>query len=1547
MFQQVGIAMSDHSKHLVQWREGLRPAQRTLRGWLAVFVTVALAAVSQAADSRPNVVLIVTDNHGAWTLGCYGNQEIRTPNIDRLASEGTLFENAFASNPVCSPTRATLLTGLVPSQHGVHCFLVGGRLQIGPDARCTLDEFTSLPEIFKAAGYSCGLVGKWHLGDNLHPQEGFDDYWITMPHGGTSTFYEADIIENGQVRREPQYLTDFWTDHAVRFLEQSAKSELTDAAQADSVKKPFFLMLSYNGPYSLGRLLLEEGRNRHAAYYADKELLSFPREKTHPWQFSNRDYASNPTSIRRVATEVSGVDDGVGRVMQTLDRLGLDENTLVVFVADQGWVGGHGGFFGMGDHTRPVTARDGMMRIPLILRWPGKIAAGRRSEALVANYDVMPTVLAQAGLGEKMPHVPKSPGRDFSGQLLTDAGKRDGHDAVFYEFEGLRCVRTLDWKYVHRHPNGPHELYDLKADPDEFNNLVDDPQHAAQRRELKQKLDDFYDEFAQPKYDLWRGGQSQARIFVGVDEELAQLDPVAPPPLTEGFTRAELKVPDGYVVELAAGPPLVAHPTMACFDDRGRLFVSENAGVNLSAAELEEQLPNSVRLLEDTDRDGRFDKSTVFADRMTFPMGGAWHDGALYVASPPNIWRLEDTDDDGVADKREVLVSQFGYTGNAASVHGCFNGPDGRIYWCDGRHGHEFRDQNGKVTSKLAGSYIFSCKPDGSDVRIHSGGGPDNPVEVDFTDEGEMLGTVNIMYSRPRIDCLVHWQHGGVYPHYDRVLRERPRTGDLLEPIHRFGHVAVSGMMRYRSGVFDHRFRDSIFATFFNGGRIVRLETERTGSTFSVTQREFLSAVSRDFHPTDVLEDADGSLLIVDTGGWFYRGCPTSQIAKPDIMGAIYRVRRKGMTPLVDPWGLRIDWSKLTDAEVAALLNDTRFKVSERAMFECSRRAESIIPLLQRTVERGDIRNRINAIWVLTRIAGTGNKAASDVICRALNDRDVRVRHVAARSLATYPDAEALPRLVELLETDDAFVRREAAKALGRAGDAKAVPALLAGLARCADRDEEHALIFALIELNAADETARGLSSESPAIRKGALIALDQTPAGRLTVDPVAEQLRSGDRALQLAALNIFRSHPEWSATLGDVFSKWLATPTTAQSQAAMIEEVVSSSAGVDAVALAIGRCLNSDTASNSLKSRLLKAIADGAPVECHASWLPALKPLLASRNDADIELALAVLRTARTKSLDGELQTIIDDNSRPTLVRVGALSVLSGGSGLNAAAFDLLLSLTGEDAAPAESTRAAQMLGASSLTAEQLQRLAPGLVFAGPVELLDLIRPFGRNNSLPVATAFLTSLENARSLLSLPTNEVSDIVKRYPPELLPRANALLDRMKQADDQKVAKLDALLPVLKSGVAERGRDVFFSEKAKCSTCHRIGEKGGRIGPDLTTIGANRTSRDLLESIVFPSASIVRQYESFAVATDDGKTYAGLIVRETDDAVFVQQATGEPIAIRRSEIDVLTPSTVSIMPQGLEQALTEEQLADVVAWLRSLRGTATVQAEPVTD
>ena len=473
-----------------------------------IFAASNLAAAAEENDRPPNLVLIMTDNHGPWTLGCYGNRDVRTPHIDRLAAEGTLFTHAYSSNAVCSPTRATFLTGLIPSQHGVHSFLAGGAPQTGAGSYSTIGEFRSLGQVLKDAGYACGLSGKWHLGANLAPQAGFDDLWITKPAGSSAEFYDQEVIENGAVRKEPQYLTDLWTERGVQFIERH---------QA----RPFFLFLAYNGPYGLGTLLLNEARNRHRDYYADKLLPSFPRAEPDARLFNNRDYINNPVSIRRYAAEISAVDDGVGRVLETLARLKLDEKTLVVFTADQGLAGGQQGFWGMGDHTRPLTAFDWTMHIPLIFRRPQSVAAGKRSDLLVSNYDFLPTVLSALGVAKseasrererpESKSFSQSPGRDFSAALHGEP-IADWDDVMFFEFETVRAVRTKQAKLILRHPDGPHELYDLATDPGEQRNLYDDVAHADLRAALSKRLEEFFAKYAAPEFDLWNGGRSKAPL---------------------------------------------------------------------------------------------------------------------------------------------------------------------------------------------------------------------------------------------------------------------------------------------------------------------------------------------------------------------------------------------------------------------------------------------------------------------------------------------------------------------------------------------------------------------------------------------------------------------------------------------------------------------------------------------------------------------------------------------------------------------------------------------------------------------------------------------------------------------------------------------------------------------------------------------------------------------------------------------------------------------------------------------------------------------------
>ena len=445
---------------------------------------------------RPNILFIMTDNQGAWSLGCYGNPDIRTPNIDRLASSGARFDQAYCVNSVCSPSRATYMTGLIPSQHGVHCYLGGEKpdAQMGPDAYCTIEEFTTLPKVLHDSGYHCGLSGKWHLGDSLNPQLGFD-YWYTKPRGHTSEFFDTEMIWEREVFREGEYVTDAITRHAVDFLRNHRRPE-----------DPFFLYVAYNGPYGLGESMTHPHGNRHDAYYADRELTSFPIEDVHPWLHHNRQIVHNPVSIRGYASSVSGVDDGVGTLVETLDELGLREDTIVIYTSDQGLCGGHHGMWGMGDHSRPIHTYEETIHIPMIVSYPGEVPAETIVAERTCNYDFFPSMLDLLGLDVDLPD---SPGRSYS-PALTGSELVDWDGTIFHEFENVRMVRTDRWKYSWRNPDGPDELYDMVDDPGERNNLAGDAKVAEVEDEMRGQITAFFDRYADPEFDLWREGRSKA-----------------------------------------------------------------------------------------------------------------------------------------------------------------------------------------------------------------------------------------------------------------------------------------------------------------------------------------------------------------------------------------------------------------------------------------------------------------------------------------------------------------------------------------------------------------------------------------------------------------------------------------------------------------------------------------------------------------------------------------------------------------------------------------------------------------------------------------------------------------------------------------------------------------------------------------------------------------------------------------------------------------------------------------------------------------------------
>src|SRR5438552_1470886 len=377
-------------------------------------------------------------------------------------------------------------------------------------------------------------------------------------------------------------------------------------------------------------------------------------------------------------------------------------------------------------------------------------------------------------------------------------------------------------------------------------------------------------------------------------------------------------LPVGFEIELVAGPPLVDRPIVADFDEQGRLYVADSSGTNDKPDVQLKQKPHRILRLEDSDGDGRFDKQTVFADQMMFPEGALWFAGSLYVAAPPSIWKLTDADGDGVAERRAEWFQGKTLTGCANDLHGPYPGPDGWIYWCKGAFAKQSYERPGRPPFVTRAAHIFRRRPDGSGIEPVKTGGMDNPVKVVFTPGGERIFTTTF-FQHPgggRRDGLVHAVYGGIYGKDHDVIYEHKWTGpDLMPVLTHFGAAAPCGLVRYEARAFGPEYQDNLFAALFNLHKITRHVLEPSGATFRTRDEDFLVSSNLDFHPTDVQEDADGSLLVIDTGGWYKLCCPTSQLHKPDVLGAIYRVRRAGTPPVDDARGRKLNWSGMTVGE--------------------------------------------------------------------------------------------------------------------------------------------------------------------------------------------------------------------------------------------------------------------------------------------------------------------------------------------------------------------------------------------------------------------------------------------------------------------------------------------------------------------------------------------------------------------------------------------------------------------------------------------------------
>ncbi|MCC5831280.1 MAG: sulfatase-like hydrolase/transferase [Phycisphaeraceae bacterium] len=450
--------------------------------------------------NRPNILLFVTDDHGRWALPCYGAREIHAPTLDFLAATGIRAEQAYTPCAVCSPARASLFTGRMPSAHGIHDWLSA---EDGDQHHPGLTGQTLLPALLKQVGYATGLSGKWHCGHPDRPADGFDT-WFTMAHGTTARFGAQPFYEGNSIVELHGHQAVHITDRAARFLLERDR------------RRPFFLTVGYTDthtPHSHApQRLSDQYRNTRFATVPEE---SFAACHGHVRFAPRPDAGERQRQLADYAASVSMIDQQIARLMDVLENLGELENTIVIYTSDHGHMNGHHGLHTKSNATVPANFIDESIQVPLIWSFPDDRAAARQGEAerdrvlhdRVDHCDLFATILDAAGLDARsLADSVRSPGQSYLAQLRGAGSDRQVSNGrrqeQFCEYGNARMVRTDRHKLIVRHPgpNGhwPDEFYELENDPRERTNAIKAPQHADTIAALRAKLDDFFARYEEP-----------------------------------------------------------------------------------------------------------------------------------------------------------------------------------------------------------------------------------------------------------------------------------------------------------------------------------------------------------------------------------------------------------------------------------------------------------------------------------------------------------------------------------------------------------------------------------------------------------------------------------------------------------------------------------------------------------------------------------------------------------------------------------------------------------------------------------------------------------------------------------------------------------------------------------------------------------------------------------------------------------------------------------------------------------------------------------------
>ncbi len=939
------------------------------------------------------------------------------------------------------------------------------------------------------------------------------------------------------------------------------------------------------------------------------------------------------------------------------------------------------------------------------------------------------------------------------------------------------------------------------------------------------------------------------------------------------------QVDEGLEVTLWAENPLLNKPLQMNFDPQGRLWVVSSE--LYPQIEPGQAATDKIIVLEDTKSAGRADKATIFADGLLIPTGIDVGHGGAYVAQSTELLHFKDTNGDGKADERRTVLSGFGTEDTHHNLHTLRWAPDGRLTMIQSVYTRtDTETPHGVVRLKAGGTFRFDPRDERMEILYR---GLINGWGHQFDDFGQSMMTDGAGFEG------ISWGVPGA------TLRTLAPARRVIDSISAGRYPKFAGIEIVRSAMFPADWQGDVITLDFRAHRVVRFKVSEQGSAFATKEMPDLMRTTADsFRPIDVRHGPDGALYIADWSN------PIIQHGEVDFRdprrdkahGRIWRVAFKGAKPLA-----KRDLAKLPNGDLLDLLaspNGYEQEQARRVLVE--RGAAKVLPDLEAWTKRqtGEPA-RLRALWMYQAF----NHAKPELLSGLLAAKDARVRAAAVRVLADSDD-QTIGSLAALVADPHPRVRLEAVRALGRRPSARSAELALSVLERPMDSHLDYAVWLTMNEL---------AEPWLAAVKSGAW-----TIAGR------EKQLEFALKAIEPA---------QASEVLGILVRKEGGVPRDGSGPWI---ELIGLAGGATELRLLFDQLLRGDFA-DAVALRAMAALGDAARLRSvkPAGDLAGLATLLRAANERARIAAVQLAGSWKVARFIPQLVEIATKAGAPAAERSAAFAALREIGGPRAIA-ELKKLASGD--APLEIRRDAVV----TLASLELPTALPHVI-----ALLKATTDEAQSQALWRALLGIRGV-SGRLASELPKTELPKEVARaglrparegsqhqaLVPVLLKSAGLALSdvALSPAELQKLAQ-DALA----KGDARRGEHIYRRAELACMACHAIGGAGGKLGPDLTSLGASAPPDYIVESLLYPNAKIKEGYHSVLIATKDGQEHSGMIAKEGDTEIVLRTAANQDVSIATKDIARRT-SVGSLMPAGLLDTLVPEERLDLITFIAQL-------------